>query len=260
MTFPRRLPGSLCMQSDAYEELYVAEQTHWWYVGKRERVLRLLERFSAANGGPRRILDVGCGTGGFLEAAARCDVAVGMDHEPLALALCRRRGARELIQHDVASSPWPIGDRAFDVVTALDVIEHVDDDAGCLAEIARVLKPGGVAIVNVPSFQWLWSYWDEQVGHRRRYTRPQLAALMRRAGLQVVWASYAGCATLPLIVAVRWWKQRQVARGRPVASDNAPPPVIVNRGLLWYERMENHLLRWGRLPWGTSVAAVGVKG
>jgi len=228
-------------------------------VGRRERILRLLEMFSAPRGAPRRVLDVGCGTGGFLEAAARSGAVVGMDHEPLALALCRRRGLRGLIQHDVAALPWPVRDAAFDVVTALDVVEHVDDDAGCVAEMARVLKPGGVAVISVPSLQWLWSYWDEQMGHRRRYTRPQVAALLRRAGLRVVWTSYAECATLPAIAAGRWWKQRQVARGRPVASDNAPPPAVVNRALRWYGRLENQWLRWGRLPWGTSVAAVGIK-
>lgn len=248
------------MPSPLYEELYAVEQTHWWHIGKRERVLWLVEAFSGVPAASRRLLDLGCGTGGFLAAAGQRGAAVGMDHEPLALTLCRRRGLRGLIQHDVAALPWPVRDAVFDVVTALDVVEHVDDDAGCVAEMARVLKPGGIAVISVPSFQWLWSYWDEQIGHRRRYTRPQLTALMARAGLRIVWTSYAECATLPVIAAIRWWKQRQVARGRAVASDNAPPPPVVNQGLLWYERMENRWLRWGRLPWGTSVAAVGVKG
>ena len=248
------------MRGEQYEELFLQEQTHWWHVGKRERVLELVRRFRPAGSSAAwRALDVGCGTGGFLAALARVGPAVGMDQAPEALDYCRRRGARDLIPHDVARCPWPIPDGAFDLVTALDVVEHVDDDAGLVAEMHRVLKPGGVMIISVPSFQWLWSYWDEQIGHRRRYTRPRVTELMRRAGFRVVWASYAECATLPAIAAIRWWKQRQVARGRPVASDHAAPAPLVNRGLLWYERLENRWLRWGRLPWGTSVAAVGIK-
>lgn len=248
------------MEPARYHELYVQEETHWWHVGKRERVLELIRRFRPAGSSAGwRALDVGCGTGGLLAALAELGPAVGMDQAPEALDYCRRRGARDLVQHDVARGPWPIPDGAFDVVTALDVVEHVDDDAGLVAEMHRVLRPNGVVVISVPSFQWLWSYWDEQLGHRRRYTRPRVTGLMRRAGFRVVWASYAECATLPAIAAIRWWKQRQAARGRLVGSDNAPPPPLVNQGLLWYERLETRWLRWGRLPWGTSVAAVGIK-
>lgn len=251
------------MQGEQYDELYAQELAHWWYVGKRERVVGLLRRFDASrntlgrNGW--RALDVGCGTGGFLAELARLGPAVGMDQAPEALAYCRQRGLPELIQHDVGKCPWPIADGRFAVVTALDVVEHVDDDARLAAEMRRVLRPGGLAVVSVPSFQWLWSYWDEQLGHRRRYTKPQLVRLMRRAGFQVVWASYAECATLPGIAGLRWWKQRRLRRGRPIGSDNEPLPPWLNRLLVGYGRAENWCARRVPMPWGTSVAAVGVK-
>lgn len=251
---PRGLP-----LAQFYDELYAQEETHWWHVGKHARVLAFLERFRRPADLPWRALDVGCGTGGFLTRLARGGIATGMDQAALALAYCRRRGHRQLIQHDVAGLPWPIRDEVFDVVTALDVVEHMDDAAACVREVARVLRPGGVAVVSVPSFQWLWGYWDEWQGHRRRYTRAQLVALLQQAGFRVVWASYADCATLLLIAPIRWWKHRQVRRGRAVTSDNAPPPPWANRVLCAYGRWETAWLRWGRLPWGTSVAAVVVK-
>ncbi|MBI4227786.1 MAG: class I SAM-dependent methyltransferase [Candidatus Omnitrophica bacterium] len=250
------------MQGEQYDELYAQELTHWWHVGKRERIIGLLERFRpapAAGSNGWRALDIGCGTGGFLAALARLGPAVGMDQAPEALAYCRRRGLPELIQHDLAQCPWPVADGAFDAITALDVVEHVDDDAAVVAEIARALRPGGLAVISVPSFRWLWSYWDEQLGHRRRYTKPQLTSLMGRAGLRVVWSSYAECATLPGIAGLRWWKQRRLRRGRPVGSDNAPLPPWLNGMLVRYGRMENWWARRLPLPWGTSVAAVGVK-
>ena len=245
------------MRADLYDELYAQERTHWWHVGKRERIGRLLACYANGVAGTRRALDVGCGTGGFLDALARRGHAVGMDHEGAALAYCRARGLRALVQHNVAQCPWPIRDQAFDVVTALDVVEHVDDDQAVVGEIHRVLKRGGTAVVSVPALQWLWSYWDEWLGHRRRYTRGQLVRLMQAAGFQVVWSGYAEWATLLAIAPIRWWKQRQVARGRPVASDNAPPPGWANRLLLRYERLENACVPWARWPWGSSVAAVG---
>ena len=255
--FPGSSPGRATLEG-FHRELYEQEQTHWWHVGKRERVLALIARYGT-RASARRLLDIGCGTGGMLAELARRGQAVGMDAQAEALAFCRQRGAQTLIQHDLAQSPWPIADAQFDVVTALDVVEHVDRDDVCVREIHRVLKPGGVAVVSVPAFQWLWSYWDEWLGHRRRYTRRQLVALMRQAGFHVVWASYAECLTLGAIAPLRWWKGRQVARGRDIGSDNAPPPGWVNRMLLGYERMENRLLRWIVLPWGTSVAVVGMK-
>lgn len=184
---------------------------------------------------------------------------MGLDDAEAALAYCRRRGLQDLIRHDVAAYPWPVADGAFEAVTALDVVEHVEDDAAMAAEIRRVLRPGGLAVISVPSFQWLWSYWDEQLGHRRRYTKSQLTALLRRAGFRVVWAGYAECLTLPGIAALRWWKQRQIRQGRPVVSDSVPPPPWLNVILTGYERLENQCARLVPMPWGTSVAAVGVK-
>ncbi|MBI4313641.1 MAG: class I SAM-dependent methyltransferase [Candidatus Omnitrophica bacterium] len=247
------------MQPHLYEELFKQEQTHWWHVGKRERILGLLRRFCGPSGGSWKALDAGCGTGGFLQLLSQRGEAVGMDHEPQALEFCRRRGVGNLIQHELAQYPWPVQDKSFDLVTALDVVEHVEDDAGFAREMHRILKPGGVAVVSVPSFQWMWSYWDEWLGHKRRYIRGELMELMEKAGFEVVWSSYAECATLLAIAPLRWMKQRRVKQGREVASDNAPPHPIVNQTLLGYERIENQWLRWGRLPWGTSVVAVGVK-
>ena len=247
------------MASTFHDELHAQEATHWWHVGKRERVRYLIARFADRDGSGDRALDVGCGTGGWLRVLGQRGWAAGLDHEPRALAYYRQQGLGRLIQHDLARGPWPIRAAAFDLITALDIVEHVEDDAGFVGEMFRVLRPGGLAVVSVPSFQWLWSYWDEWLGHKRRYTRRQVTGLMQQAGFRIVWASYAECATLLAIAPLRWWKQRQVRRGRSVSSDNAPPPAWINAALLGYERFENWLLQWTPLPWGTSVAVVGVK-
>ena len=245
------------MRPELYEELYTQEATHGWHVGKCRRVLGLIHRFGSSQ--RQRCLDVGCGTGGFLNRLSDEGFAVGMDHQAQALQFCRARGNKRLVCSDLSRTPWPFKDAAFDVVTGLDVVEHVEDDAALVAEIHRVLKPGGIVVVNVPAFQWLWSYWDEWNGHKRRYTRFQLDQLMQKCGFVPKWSSYSDWLTLLAIAPLRWFKQRRVKKGLKVGSDNAPLPGWANFLLLQYEQFETFVSRWIRLPWGTSVTWVGVK-
>ena len=82
-------------------------------------------------------------------------------------------------------------DETFDVVAAFDVVEHCEDDALAVAELTRVLRPGGRLLLSVPAYQWAWSDHDVRAGHYRRYTRPRLVRRVERAGLTVERSTYA---------------------------------------------------------------------
>src|ERR1051326_5314365 len=130
------------MQSHHYPILFEVEETHWWYVGRRRIIQSLVERICATLNKPNpRILDVGCGTGANLKMLAAYGKAEGVDISPQAVEFCGRRGLDSVKLG--AAEQLPYEDDSFELVTALDVIEHLDDDIAGLREIRRVLRRDG---------------------------------------------------------------------------------------------------------------------
>src|SRR3990172_2667735 len=132
------------MEKGEYDKLYLLEDTHWWYRGLRESVLRFLAQPDLEQ---IRVLDAGCGTGGLLAALQIHGTIYGMDISQEALAKCRQRGLQPLIRGSVTHIPFP--DRSLDCILSLDVLYHseVDDDEGALREFHRVLRTSGKLIL-----------------------------------------------------------------------------------------------------------------
>ena len=235
------------MDDPIYRLLWEAEDRLWWYVGLREHVLGRLDRFLPA-GRQGRVLDIGCGAGRLMSALRRYGEVTGMDVEPQALQFTRSRGERQLCQADLKALPFDAA--AFDAVTALDVVEHVEDDRGALGEIARVLKPGGVAVLNVPAFQWLWSGKDVQAHHHRRYTKRGLLGKMP-AKLLVRHVSFWNTLLLPPIAATRLWQRLWGLN--PDLDRELKPSALVNALLTGLMRLERPLVAWPGLPIGVSL-------
>jgi SAM-dependent methyltransferase len=238
------------MHPEEFREMQALEEGHWWFRGKRFLLASLLAR---SGGGRGRILDVGCGTGGVLQALAGEHAVVGVDTADLALRYCRDKG---LTVVRGSALTLPFAPRSFDVCVMMDVLEHLDDERPLLCEVRRVLRPHGIALVSVPAFEALWSPHDETFQHRRRYRRPQLEDTLRRAGLTVEWSSYTNCAVfLPALVwrTLRRWTG--VAPG--MRTDfSVPTPGWLNQALVATYRGEAAVLRRLPLPFGVSVACV----
>ncbi|HUQ30807.1 MAG TPA: class I SAM-dependent methyltransferase, partial [Pyrinomonadaceae bacterium] len=133
------------MQQHTYSIMYEVEETHWWFVGRRRIIGSFVEKICRELDVTRpRILDVGCGTGANLELLGKYGEAFGVDVSEEALSFCRARGL-ENVRHGAAEK-LPYEDGSFDLVTGLDVVEHLDDDVAGLSEMHRVLKPGGRAL------------------------------------------------------------------------------------------------------------------
>src|SRR6266481_4478082 len=178
------------MQEHTYPIMYRIEETHWWFAGRRRIISGFVEHIcSTLEKRPPHILDVGCGTGANLELLARYGKAEGVDVSPEALAFCRERGLQNVRQGEAEHLPY--ADASFDLVTGLDVVEHLDDDAAGLREMRRVLRPGGYAFVFVPAFMFLWGVQDDISNHRRRYTLKSLLHTVREAGFEIERATYA---------------------------------------------------------------------
>jgi SAM-dependent methyltransferase len=243
------------MDPREYEASFGLEDEHWWFRSKRALVLSLLRRYATPD--PRG-LDVGCGTGGMLAAAAGRGVFVGVDAESVALAFCRKRGLTRLAQSSALALPFSEG--VFDVCLCLDVLYHraVASDAAALGECHRVLRAGGLLIVTDSALAWLRSGHDEAVHGARRYTRGELVALVRGAGFAPLGASYTYCLVFPLVAAFRL-ARRRASGDRRAGSDVFRLPRAATALLLSVQAAERALLRLTPLPFGSSVLCVARK-
>ncbi len=191
------------MQRHTYAVMNRVEDSHWWFAGRRmilESFLRDIVRKIGAPKAETRILDVGCGTGANLEMLAQFGEAEGVDVADEALEFCRAKGLKT---HKGLAEKLPFADESFDLTTALDVIEHLDDDLAGLKEMRRVLKPGGRALIFVPAFMWLWGVQDDVSNHRIRYTKKQIVGRMEKAGFEIERATYANWTFFAPILAGR---------------------------------------------------------
>ena len=244
------------MEQQLYENTYRSEQSHWWFVGRRNLVLdQLLQRYEGQT--DLRILDVGCGTGLNMKYLARYGSVTGVDLSETALQFCRVRGHSQLINAPIEHLPFP--DDSFDLITALDIIEHLDDDVRGLSEIARVLKPGGRAIVLVPAYMFLWSLQDEISSHRRRYIVKQLRRALTQSGLVVERATYANALLFPIVYAGRLTLRVQRRVNPAIENENSLHPAWSNGILTRIFKAEAPLLRHVNAPFGVSILAVAWK-
>lgn len=187
------MAGLLSGRPDIYREMAEDDLSHWWYLAKYRLVI---ERIRPRPG--IKLADLGCGTGGFLLKLKEAGVdGVGVEKSPQAVAQAQTRGLT--VSEGSVESP-PLKEGFFDVVTLLDVLEHLPDDAAGLLSARRLLTPNGKLIVTVPAHPWLFGEHDRRVGHFRRYTKDRLLEVLRSTGFSVEEVRYVFL--IPLLAAV----------------------------------------------------------
>ncbi len=219
------------MESEEYTNLERVERSHWYYAGKRDLVRRWIARWRPLTPDDL-LLDCGAGTGRFAEEMeAHCRVLVLDDHEE-ALRLLRARFRPEQVL-TLAEHGIPLPDASVDVVTALDVLEHVADDAGAVRGFHRVLRPGGLAVITVPAGMALWSDWDVVLHHHRRYDRRGLRALFPSAQWELLHLNHTNVLLYPAVRVVRAWRRLFPAPAGGTRAEDRVPPAWMNRLLQW---------------------------
>ncbi|HEX4459998.1 MAG TPA: methyltransferase domain-containing protein [Polyangia bacterium] len=229
------------------------EDWHWWYRVRRDILDQQLTRLSL-DPARARILDLGCGTGGAALAIARHGRGFAVDREPGSFALSMDRPYTDRVVAS-ASAPLPFADGTFDVVCALDILEHLDDDAAAARELYRVCKPGGTVIVFVPAFPILWGYNDDYSHHKRRYIKRELSALLTGAGFALDEVGYFNAVLFAPTLAARLLQR--VAPKATAQMEHSTKPAPWNDLLTHIFRLELPLLRRAPLPFGTSAFFVG---
>ncbi len=156
------------MEIKLIEEMFHQEKTLWWHVAKRKAAKTFLKQYGGPIAG-KKILDIGCGTGAMMEDLTVLEADVyGLDGSSEAVGFCQRRNLKNIRLGNLERS-LPFFNNFFSAITCLDVLEHITSDEKLLAEIYRILKPGGFLVISVPAYQIFWTYWDEMLGHKRRY-------------------------------------------------------------------------------------------
>jgi SAM-dependent methyltransferase len=238
------------MDPSLYHRFFEVEDRHWWFVARQRIVLDVIHRVLGPGNG-RPALDVGCGTGAFLKELSGSWNAWGMDTSELAIEYARRRGLTQLVRGTLEAYPHP--EHRFDLITALDVIEHIQDDVAVLRQMRDRLTSGGTIIVTVPAHPWLWSAHDEINHHHRRYTRRTLRSSIEAAGLRIEHLGPFNTLLFPLALA-----QRAVARvtGRLFDDGLTVPSGWLNGTLRSIFELERHAVGQVPLPFGLSLIAV----
>lgn len=245
------------MEAEQQQRYYELGRSYWWLAGKYRIIHDVLLRLLAP-GAPVRMLDLGCGPGNMLDFLARHGEVFGSDFSADALRFCRERGHQRVFRADFHR--LPLKPKSFDVVTCIDVIEHLADDRRALGELFLAIKPGGHLIVTVPAFQSLWGDHDELYGHYRRYRSGELRAKLAAARFEVLKLSYFE----PLFFAPLWlfrkWKRIRPRRGELAQKDDfVALPGPVNALLTEAIALERFPLRFLSFPFGVTLLGVATR-
>lgn len=247
-----------------FHEEAAGEGLHPIDVASRRRARAALR--THVTGDPRKavILEAGCSSG-FLLRELRADwpqsLIIGSDYilGPLA-ALGRQLPTLPLLRFDLVKCPLPSA--SVDGIVLLNVLEHIEDDAGAMAQVARVLKPGGVAVVEVPAGPGLYDIYDRYLRHFRRYRLRDVTALVERAGLTAVERTHLGFFVYPPFAAVKLRNRRWLEAPQEVQRQTVEQAIKTSRQgpfLRWAMSAEERIGRWVNYPCGIRCVVVAVK-
>ena len=238
------------MEREVYEAMAEHDERHWWYRARRRVVAELIRR-KVPLPKDAKLLEIGCGTGHNLPMLGEFGQVDALEVDPIARGMAEKRLGRTVL-----SSPLPalegVPDATYDMVAALDVVEHIPDDKAALEGISRVLKPGGKLLMTVPAHQWMWSAHDVVNHHQRRYSKRDFKRLVNESPLKLESIGYLNSLLFPLAMA-----QRLASKLTGNEDANlAPPAEPINQVLERVFALERRVIGRIPLPPGLSLFAV----
>lgn len=246
------------MELEEYRKMHDLEDHHWWFQSRLALTRRILDRaLPPVEGRKPRLLDMGCGTGMFLQRQNSDREIYGLDFSREALSFTRGRGVERLVCAD--SQRLPFASASFDAVTAFDLIEHVEGDDLLIAEVNRILRPGGILLATVPAHPFLWSDHDVALHHQRRYRMNEFKRLFDASLWNEKRLTYSFCAIFPPAAVVRTLMRSIASDDRDASADTRPTPAWLNGLMMGVHRVENAWLERFDAPMGLSIMTVQEK-
>ncbi|CAM2057547.1 conserved hypothetical protein [Desulfovibrionales bacterium] len=234
------------MEREIYDRISTIEDRHWWFVGRRRILAAVISRLSLPPNA--NILDAGCGTGGNLPMLGRFGKVCAFEPDDQARDDAQAKGPFDIrpgfLPHNLPFEPG-----VFNLVTAFDSLEHMDQDTDCLAALSHMLTTDGYLLATVPAYPFLWSHHDELHHHKRRYYKGKLATITRAAGLRICCLTYYNSLLFPAVAAMRLIKN---ALGIYSSDDIFPSPLL-NHLLLALFTLERHTVCCLSHPPGISL-------
>jgi len=241
------------MQPEEYGVMFRVEETHWWYQALHRLIFQTLQS-EQPDWREKEILDAGCGTGSILKQLGNPAKNVGVDLAPEAVSFCRQRGLNNVQQADICALPF--ADASFDAVICSSVLYHqwVKDPAVAVRELHRVLRLGGLLLLNVPALRFLHSAHDEAVMTAHRFSKSEIRQLLRDNGFAIGRLTYWTTLLFPLAVIARTLGGSSTGRDFHSVADSLPHRLFKHMMAL-----ELRLLKRTSLPIGVALLAAARK-
>ena len=240
------------MDKDFYKTYFEAEKNHWWFRVRRNIILSLIKKYKVPK--TVKVFDFGCGSGctvGYLQKLGYD--ASGSDISLEAIEFGLSKGIRNIAAVPNLEISPP--EEAFDLILALDVIEHIQDDSGAIRNIERALRPGGLAVITVPAYQWLWGVQDDIAYHYRRYAIGSLTKVLKKnTKLKILRKTYFNTFLFLPIVIVRIFSKWFNLKDRE--SDFDINSRFLNSLFYFIFNLETYFLKFLNFPFGVSILLV----
>ena len=220
------------MDKKYFEEYYQLERNHWWFKARIEilqiHLTDLVKKIPEKQN--LKILNVGAGTGFTTELLSRYGSVTSVEYDTLCCNMVKEKLG--LVFENASITDLPYNDNEFNLVTAYDVIEHIEDDAKAISELIRVTKKGGIIFTTVPAYMSLWSHHDVVNQHYRRYTRQSFLKVWKNFEnkIEIIYQSYFNFYLFPPIYLFR--KFSKIIPGKLLRKGAGSDFTIYKSGLI----------------------------
>ena len=245
------------MEAVEYKKLEDFEKHYWWHKGKLSLITSLYSKYLKGKK-DLNILEIGCGTGEVLTLLKNWGKITGMDFSQEAIEACKKKGFNNLYCEDINILDLSKDYGEFDLILALDVLEHIRDDVKTMKKVRKLLKPGGLFFVAVPAYKFLWSTHDEALHHLRRYHSLEINQKLKDSGFEILKSTHFVAALFFPIASVRLLNNFIRRRAYP-KTHYLPLPQKINNILTKILEIESKIIKNIYLPIGTTLVVVARK-